>query len=83
MKCPNCKCDMEEGEAQVRGDIFSFLVAGFSIQNLVFDSSNDSRTILHSSDKRSACYCRHCGGLFLEGESTSESQGVDFVMDIV
>ena len=83
MICPNCTSEMEEGEVQVRGSMLSFLVVGFSIQDLMFDSSSETTTILPSRDTRKAYYCRQCGGVFIQGSDPNDTTDVEPIISIV
>ncbi len=67
MKCPDCQQNMDRGRVQVRGSFLGFLVVGFSAQDLYFDQGRESDLVLGTRERRDACQCAGCGGVFIVG----------------
>jgi hypothetical protein len=63
LQCPKCNGPMSPGEAKVRGNWYTFLSAGVSIQHLWFepyDGSSKPKIALESYDATDAYFCKTC-----------------------
>ena len=63
LRCPKCDRELVPGEAKVRGNLYTFLSAGVSIQHLWFkpqDGSCKAKVALESYETTSAYFCQAC-----------------------
>ncbi len=68
---------MDKGEAIVRGTIGGFLLVGFSLQSLWFESANTKKTILPCRSRADAFRCNSCDVTVIDGDTHLSQKYMD------
>lgn len=68
---------MEKGEAEVHGTLGGFLLVGFSLQSLWFESVNTKKKILPSNSSADAYHCESCDITVIDGDTHLAQKYID------